>query len=167
MRLTPLPLEGTMHRLAALVRAARVTTKATSSACDIEKAKLSETKGQADEARSGAGELFAPIAFASAARPPAQAGALLPNLQWPAGEYWLPLLTEAEPYRVWDVTTSNYHKKQTAMVPCGHLCLVSQGHGNISIMIVGGEGGQSSAANDAREITILIRATAGLWQCGV
>eukprot|EP00966_Prymnesium_polylepis_P134959 3118950-Prymnesium_polylepis.1 len=51
-------------------------------------AQSSERSGpQGREARSGAAdaEVFAHVSSAHAARPPARAGALLPNLRWPEG----------------------------------------------------------------------------------
>jgi len=131
-------------------------------------AQSSERSGpQGREARSGAAdaEVFAHVSSAHAARPPARAGALLPNLRWPEGAA-LSLLTalfaEGEPYRVWDVAASEWHTMQTAGVRLGHLVLVAQGHGCVSLVIVGGGVGDGArAAGDAAlEITILVRATA-------
>ena len=48
------------------------------------------------------------------------------------------LLSEIEPYRVYDVVTSRYHAEQTAHIPPGHLTFVMQGRGGgISLMLVG------------------------------
>ena len=160
-----MPLAGTLRRLAALVRGPRVTTRAESASCDVEKAGKRDGP-QGCEARAGAAdaEVFAFVESAHAARPPPKAGALLPNLQWPAVEMEqrLPRLSEVEPYRVWDVATSSFHAEQTAGVPGGHLCFVSQGHGRISLMLVGGVGdGPRHPSDAACEITILVRATEG------
>ena len=48
------------------------------------------------------------------------------------------LLSEIEPYRVYDPTTSLYHSGQTAHIPPGHLTFVAQGKGGaLSLMLVG------------------------------
>ena len=48
------------------------------------------------------------------------------------------LLSEIEPYRVYDPATSRYHSGQTAHISPGHLTFVAQGKGGaISLMLVG------------------------------
>jgi hypothetical protein len=62
---------------------------------------------------------------------------------------------ETELYRLFDVTTSEYHSSQTKGVPSGHLVFVRQGkHGALSLMIVGG---RAAGGPPEDEFTILIR----------
>jgi hypothetical protein len=62
---------------------------------------------------------------------------------------------ETELYRVWDVTSSDYHSSQTKGVSSGHLVFVRQGkYGALSLVIVGG---RSEGGPPEDEFTILIR----------
>ena len=62
---------------------------------------------------------------------------------------------ETELYRLFDVTTSEYHSSQTKGVLSGHLVFVRQGkYGALSLMIVGGRGAGGPPED---EFTILIR----------
>ena len=62
---------------------------------------------------------------------------------------------ETELYRLFDVTTSEYHSSQTKGVPSGHLVFVRQGkYGALSLMIVGG---RAAGGPPEEEFTILIR----------
>jgi hypothetical protein len=137
---------------------ARVTTTeskgcfpSAAAASPLARALASSSGPQAAQARVGTSvaDLFAlgtgeDVRRASAAR---AAGSLLRNVR--VG------VIETELYRLFDVTTSEYHSSQTKGVPSGHLVFVRQGkHGALSLMIVGG---RAAGGPPEDEFTILIR----------
>jgi hypothetical protein len=65
---------------------------------------------------------------------------------------------EFELYRLFDVLTSPFHSDQTHGMMAGTLAIVSQGHGVLSLMIVGG---RTPDRGDEQEDTFLSRGAGG------
>ena len=85
-------------------------------------------------------------------------GATLANLMLveAAGGDGRPRLRETEGYRVYDVVTSSYHARQTAGIRSGRLAFVGQGHGLLSLMLVGRMHG-FDVGRPSGEVTVLVR----------
>ena len=160
VRLREVPVEASEAREVSEA-SQRVTCAASSRALSVESARASTSVTQSLEVQiCGAdANLFALLATPQR-RLPLPAGATLANLRLKELE---PIssrvphavrLRETEAYRVWDPASSDYHAKQTAQVQSGRLAFVRQGHGLLSLTLVGH---QNNAPQPSREISILIR----------